>query len=62
MSKISGDGPKVYVTSRGSQYVVANELFRTSKVRKTLDEMVEIERKSKKFRNPSEPKPVKSAN
>ncbi len=47
MKKISDDKPKVYVTSRGSQYVDANELFQSSKVRKTLNEMIEIEKRTK---------------
>ncbi len=53
MAKISDDGPKVYVTSRGSQYVKANELFKSAKVQKTLNEMVEIEKRFKNSRKPS---------
>lgn len=55
MAKNSDDGPKVYVSSSGSQYVIANELFETEKVQKTLNDMIEIEKKFRDSRKPSGP-------
>ena len=49
MSKnTSEEGPKIYVTSRGGQYVKANELLASPKVREIIKKMADIpiERKS----------------
>ena len=49
MSKnTSEEGPKIYVTSRGARYVKADEVLKSSKVRKAIEKMAQIpvERKS----------------
>ncbi|MDE0085442.1 MAG: hypothetical protein OXU23_07000 [Candidatus Poribacteria bacterium] len=49
MSKNSlEEGPKIYVTSRGARYVKADEVLKSSKVRKGIKKMAQIsvERKS----------------
>lgn len=47
MARKSRSNPKVYITSKGVVYVDANELFRSPKVQKFIDDMAEIEKKSK---------------
>ena len=60
MAEKSGGSPKVYITSKGAVYVDANELFRSPKVQKFIDEMAEIEKKSQTPQKSSES--IKSAN
>ena len=60
MAAKSGDNPKVYITSKGAVYVDANELFRSPKVQKFIDEMAEIENRSRASQESSEP--LKSTN
>ena len=56
MVRKSRSNPKVYITSKGVIYVDANELFRSPKVQKFIDEMAEIEKKSKASQKSPEPK------
>ena len=60
MPEKSDGSPKVYITSKGAVYVDANELFRSPKVQKFIDEMAEIEKKSQMSQKSSES--IKSAN
>ena len=49
MSKNSlEEGPKIYITPRGARYVKADEVLKSSKVRKGIKKMAQIsvERKS----------------
>ena len=50
----SDDGPKVRITSKGAKYVDANELFQRPRVRQFLENMIELEIKSKASRATSE--------
>lgn len=54
MTGKSSDSSKVYITSKGAVYVDANELFRSPKVQKFIDEMAEFEKKSQASKNSSE--------
>lgn len=54
MAEKSGKSPKVYITSKGAIYVDANELFRSPKVQKFIDEMAEIEKNSQTSHKSSE--------
>ena len=54
MAEKSVDNPKVSITSKGAVYVNAKELFRSPKVQKFINEMAEIEKKSRVSQKSSE--------